>query len=98
MTETERTTKPAGATGPTHKGAAPNAQMGAANSPTGPNETEEGIIKQPAPEGPGPDQIGLVGGDPTESIQSTPPLEEEAPAAAKHAGAAGKDKQPDARR
>jgi hypothetical protein len=57
--------------------------MGAPGSPTGPNETEEGIIKQPAPEGPGTDQIGLTGGDPTEPLQSTPPLDEPAAAPAK---------------
>lgn len=73
--QTSRDTKPAGATA-SAKGAA---VMGAAGSPTGPNETEDGIIKHPPPEGPGLDQPGLVGGDPGESLQSTPPLEEAAP-------------------
>lgn len=67
------------ATPATHKGATPQATMGAPLSPTGPNENEDGIIKAPAPEGPGTDQIGLVGGDPSEPLASTPPLEEPAP-------------------
>lgn len=53
-TQDQRTTKPSGATGHTSKGA----------TVTGANETEEGIIQQLPIEPPGPDQIGLVGGDP----------------------------------
>ena len=79
--QTSRDTKPAGATA-SAKGAA---VMGAAGSPTGPNETEDGIIKSPPPQGPGPDQIGLVGGDPGEPLASTPPLEESAAAPQKTA-------------
>jgi len=75
MTEVERKQ----ATPPTYKGASPEAKMAPPNTPMGPNETEEGIIKSPPPEPPGTDQMGLVGGDPTESLQSTPPLEEVAP-------------------
>lgn len=63
--------------GPTSKGA--EVQMGEPGTPSGPNETEDGIIKLPPIEPPGEDQIGLIGGDPGEPLQSTPPYEEVPP-------------------
>lgn len=71
-TQTQGTTKPVTAAGDTAKGAQ---VMGAPLSPTGPNETEDGVIKAPPPEPPG-EQPHLIGGDPGESIQSTPPYVE----------------------
>jgi hypothetical protein len=68
--------KPQTSPGPqTTKGAQVNPVMGEPLTPTGPNETEDGIIKAPPPEPPGEDQIGLIGGDPGEPLQSTPPHE-----------------------
>lgn len=82
----ERTTKPSGATGSPKLGASPT--MGEPGTPSGPNETEEGIIKVPGPTPPGEEQIGLIGGDPGEPLQSTPPLDEAAPSAANKAAKA----------
>lgn len=63
MTDQERTTKPAGATGHSAKGAQPTAEMPAPLTPMGPNETEAGAIPPVPPVSPGLDQVGLVGGD-----------------------------------
>lgn len=75
MADTKPQTAPGG---PTAKGAETYA-MGEPLTPSGPNETEDGIIKALPPEPPGEDQIGLIGGDPGESIQSTPPPDEASP-------------------
>ncbi len=68
MAEQERSTKPAGPEkSPGTKGAHVEGQMGPPHSPTGPNETDgdpSGVIQPEAIEPPGPDQVGLVGGDP----------------------------------
>lgn len=78
-TQTQADVKPEGReASPGAKGAQVT-PMGAPLSPTGPNETEEGIIKAPPPEPPGEDQAHLIGGDPGESIQSTPPYDEPPP-------------------